>query len=178
MMSKMIKELKKSPLSNVDLKRIDPDMKMTTMNQLSDLCFADELLHGTNKGVLLWLPRKNVPNHGHWLGLSKTKPNTFEVFDPCGIHPLEHLSRALGGSDGIKEVKSLKNLIRRNGCELDTNKVPCQSLHDRDDQACGRCVLMRLAFDNLTLKQFHDKMKELREKNINHDTLAVLGTTV
>lgn len=177
-MSEMIEELKKSPLSNVDLKKIDPDIKITTMNELKNLHFADELLHGSNKGVLLWSPHEHAPRHGHWIGLLKTEPNTFEIFEPCGVDPMENLSEALGGTGGKKQVKQLKDIIRRNGCKMMRNKIPHQSLDDRNDQACGRHVLMRLAFNHLGLKEFHKKMRELRDADMKHDTLAVLGTTV
>ena len=176
-LSSKINQSLQIPLSNFDIKKIDPDVKITTAasDEFLNLDFADELTYDGKKGILLW-PTISA-TVGHWLGVLINKAKrTLEIFDPYGITPIEKLSEKLNGDVqlGKKLAKHLRKIIRNNGYKFIQNKKKIQNLKNSDDQACGRYVLMRLAFYDLSLKPF---FKELEKMKLDPKYLAVLGTT-
>lgn len=63
---------------------------------------------------------------------------------------MRKLHRALGGiEDSEEEEERLHEEAKMNGYNLVFNRIPLQSLHDKDDQVCGRYVLMRVALKKI-----------------------------
>lgn len=165
-----LEELKKIPLSNFDIKKIDPTVKITNSNELFEADFMDEFFN-EQTGVMLFLTFPEKETWGHWVGLIK-KGKTVEWYDPYAILPVRKLRKSLGGiEDSYEEEERLKELAKKNGYSLIFNNFPLQNISNRDDQACGRYVMLRLAFKKLPLDEFNELMKQ-----VDPSLLAVLGT--
>ena len=168
----LTQKLKSYPLSNFDIQKSEPNIVITTSKQLQQKQYADELVNQQGIGVLLWLWGDN---EGHWLGLIRNKQNrTFEVFDPYAF-PFSQINKKLNSTMGL-DPSILTNLIRDSGYKVIFNNRRVQSLEKRDN-SCGRFVLLRLALHHYNLGQFHNILRNIRQKhNINPLELSVLYT--
>ena len=158
------------PLSDADLRRIlGNDIKIVVYSQLANFRDLDELLpKPLDCCIILY---EEMPRSGHWVGLSKYN-GLYEHFDSYGVkvdRELEWLNMRTRQS--LRQVEpNLTNLLKR---ELDLdgeryiwNKVRYQS-KDESVNTCGSHVshrLYRLLNDHMTLDQYHEFMRETKER--------------
>ena len=167
----LTENLKEYPLSNYDLKQIIPDIKITTSLDLKNIRFADELVNSQGIGILLWQYKEL---EGHWVGLIKHPNNNFEIFDSYNF-PFKQINQKLKSNLGVSP-NVLTNLIQKSGYKPVFNTKRLQSL-SKNDNSCGRYVILRLCFYQYDIKTFHKILNEIQTKyKINPLELSVLTT--
>lgn len=167
-------KIKNYPLSNYDIKAINPNIKISFSTNLYKMRFADELFNNNiNTGILLWL---NSPKSGHWLGLIRNNKNkTIEVFDSYA-YPFEKINEKLNSQMNISP-QILINLIKKSGYKIIYNKKIYQDRNDISDATCGRYVLLRILLHNYDLKKFDKFLKDIKKKScINPLELSIIYT--
>lgn len=166
--------LKKVPLSNFDIKALDPNIKITYSDNLEFMRFADELFFDYNNiGILLW---KTMSGRGHWLGLIRNdKDKTIEVFDSYGYN-FKNINKNLNSNMNLSP-NLLLDLIRNSGYKAIFNKKIYQDRKDISNQSCGRWVLLRLSLKKYNLKDFNRILQIIKKKmDIKPLELSVLNS--
>lgn len=149
-----MKQLKDYSLSNYDILDIEPNIKITLSSNVSNLRYADEMVNQQGLGILLF----QFPNekNGHWMGLIR-KGDTFEVFDSYG-NTLSTLPKALHiPDDGTG--REIENLIKNSGYKIIFNPTKLQ----KDDNTCGRWVLLRLLFSKYKIVDFLKILRDIED---------------
>ena len=152
----LVEQTKNYSLSNYDLLKIQPNIKITMSTDLSKLRFADQLFNFQGLGILLWQWSENA---GHWLGLIK-KDSTIEIYDPYAFK-FNKINEKLNSNMGI-DPSVLINLIKKSGYKIIFNKTRNQEIKS-DDSTCGRWVLLRLLFKNYNIKEFNKILKDFKK---------------
>jgi hypothetical protein len=162
---KQIKQIKRKPLSDADIRAYLPDAKIISTSELNNIKDIDELLPKDKDVIFLLYQSK--PNYGHWVLLSKYN-NTIEYNDSYGGKidgPLKWNSKKVNNilenepyitdlltkaQDKYKIIYSIKDLQK-----------------DSPDVAdCGRFAIMRaltILNDNQTLKDYIKMMNEMKK---------------
>ena len=166
--------LKSVPMSNYDIKAIDPTIKITYSDNLEFMRFADELFFDYNDiGILLW---KTDETTGHWLGLIRNDKNkTIEVFDSYAYN-FKNINKHLNSIMNLSPTLLL-DLIRNSGYKAIFNKKIYQNRRDVNNQSCGRWVLLRLSLKKYNLKDFDRILQMIKKKmDIKPLELSVLNS--
>jgi hypothetical protein len=154
-----MQEIKGYAISNDDINKVlEPDTKIFTYPELSQMGHIDEAFDSLGRCVMLFLV--SSPTSGHWLTMFKRDARTVEYFDSYGERPdsqrkwLEpDMLARLGQSEPM-----LTNLLRASRYRVYYNTYPYQT--DRADVAtCGRWCLARLICKDLSNLQFHNLVK-------------------
>ena len=170
----LVEKIKSYPLSNYDIKKINPNIKITLSTTLKNMRFIDEIFSNVlNVGIILWL---SGPNFGHWIGLIRNEKNkTIEIFDSYA-YPFKKINEKLNSNMNISPLV-LINVIKKSGYKPIFNKKIYQNRKDKTDSTCGRWVLLRLALYQYSLKEFDKYLKDIKKKYcINPLELAVITT--
>lgn len=164
---KLLETLKAYSLSNTDLDYIlNPDTKIITYDKLYNVRHFDEILDKLGRCILLYLTE--AENVGHWVGIIK-KGNTVEFFDPYGFKPdtqgeklnsLDHINESMG-----QNYPRLLELVGDAGYDLVYNKKPLQKI-EPGIATCGRHTATRLLFYQLSLEQYQELMKKLKDDEL------------
>ena len=154
----LVENVKGCSLSNHDLLRIQPNVKITMSTDLPKLRFSDQSLNHQGIGILLWQWSENA---GHWLGLIKNN-NTVEIYDSYAF-PFDKINEKLNSSMKISP-NVLLNLIKKSGYKPIFNKTRNQEIK-LDDSTCGRWVLLRLLFKKYNIKEFNKILKDFKKDN-------------
>jgi len=163
-------ELKDYALSNDDINAIlDPDTKIWTYPDFARMNSIDEAFDSLGRCIFLFLTESK--NSGHWCGMWKRR-GAIHYFDSYGLPPeapREWLTQrqlvALGEGEPY-----LMRLLEASGMPVYYNKVQYQK--DRADVAtCGRWVITRLIFKDLSDAAFH---KLVKKSGVDPDTFATI----
>lgn len=148
-------EIRGYSLSDGDIHKIIPTLKIVTYPELLQYDNIDDALDEKGRLMILYL----TENHhvGHWICLLRSKDGKkLEFFDPYGGLKPDDQSDWLPKSK-LKEFNQdtdyLTKLLRESPYKVVYNKYPFQS--DKDGiNTCGRHCTTRLYFKHLTLPEY------------------------
>ena len=143
-MSQAVKQVMSFALSDSDIKKILPSIKITTYPQLEQMNSIDQLFDRKGRAIL-FCPNA-APTVGHWVCMIR-RPDAIEYFDSYGDKP-EGYKKGLG--EAQKESLNidepyLTRLLRASGLPVYYNTKAFQT--SRGDVAtCGRHCIARLLY--------------------------------
>jgi len=147
------KDLRGYSLSNFDINKMIPTLKIISYPDLLKYKTIDQALDEKGRLMILYLTQDEYT--GHWICLLK-KGNKIEFFDPYGnLKPDEESAwvskKKLAEFD--QDTHYLTKLLKESGSKVVYNKFPFQS-ENRDITTCGRHCATRLYFKHLTLPEY------------------------
>jgi hypothetical protein len=147
------KELRAYSLSNFDIHKMIPTLKIMSYPDLLQYRSIDQVLDEKGRLMILYLTSDEYT--GHWICLLK-KGNKIEFFDPYGnLKPDEEdqwvSSKKLKQFD--QDTHYLTKLLKESGYKVVYNKFPFQA-ESSDIATCGRHCATRLYFKHLTLPEY------------------------
>jgi hypothetical protein len=147
------KDLRGYSLSNFDITKMIPTLKIVSYPDLLKYKTIDQALDEKGRLMILYLTQDEYT--GHWICLLK-KGNKIEFFDPYGnLKPDEESEwvpkKKLAEFD--QDTHYLTKLLKESGYKVVYNKFPFQS-ENRDVTTCGRHCATRLYFKHLTLPEY------------------------
>jgi hypothetical protein len=168
-----ITKLINKALSDADLQRIlGGDTKIIKYSELSHLNDLDELLpKDKDYCVVLYEERLDL---GHWTALSKYD-GVFEHFDPYGVKPDNQLKWLKKRQRELlnQATPYLSNLLNKE--DYIYNDIHYQD-PDSFVNTCGSHVahrLYRLKNDDMTLEQYYNYMKSIKNKfDVGYDIIV------
>jgi hypothetical protein len=144
-------------LTNQDLQRIDPELKIITYKDLYKYKSIKELLAPYGKVAILF---EIEPQYGHWTLLFK-RPNEYvvEFFDSYGLVPDEELKFVPPKYQSMLRSNHtyLSKLILNSPYQLEYNPYPFQS-SEPNVTTCGRWILLRSQYPSNTIDEFHSAL--------------------
>lgn len=147
------KELRGYSLSNYDIHKIIPTLKIVTYPELLKYKNIDQALD--EKGRLMILYLTSDAHTGHWICLLK-KNNKIEFFDPYGNLKPDEESQWIDDkklAEFDQDTHYLTKLLKESGYKVVYNKFPFQS-ESCNITTCGRHCATRLYFKHLTLPNY------------------------
>jgi hypothetical protein len=162
-MNNTIKEIQEYALSDGDINKYLPNVKIILYNDLKNYNNIDELL--PNKNSYFILLYQDSETTGHWTAVLRQN-NTVEFFDPYGNYPdtqLKWTDKETRESIGI-EGKYLSRLFDRSKLNVVYNTEDYQK-EKAGINTCGRHVVYRLKNNHLPLKQYHIHIRNESKKN-------------
>lgn len=150
-----LSEVKEYSLSDGDIKKLLPGIKIWTYPQLQNLKNIDMMFDKKGRAIVLHLI--DSPNSGHWTCLIK-KPTGIEFFDPYGDKPADQLDTV--PKDKLVELDEsepfLMNLLKGSGHKVIYNGRQFQKWNTakQDTSTCGRWCITRLLYAPKTLDEF------------------------
>lgn len=153
-------DIKKYALSDADMKKVIPTLKVVSYPELLKATSLDQVLDEKGRLMLLYLTESETS--GHWVCLLKRRNEpVLEYFDPYGGYGPDGESKWLS-PDQLEEfgqdTKHLSKLIRASPYKLVVNKTAFQK-DKTDNNTCGRHCLCRLYMKHLTLPQYTKLLK-------------------
>ena len=148
-------EIKAYSLSDKDMKKIIPTLKVVSYPELLNAKHIDEVLDSKGRLMLLYLTENE--HTGHWVCLLKRRgTKTLEYFDPYGNYGPDGESKWLTPQE-LEEFGQdtfhLSKLIKSSPYKLIINKTKFQK-DKRDVNTCGRHCLTRLYLKHLSLPEY------------------------
>jgi hypothetical protein len=157
MKQKEINKHKKIALSDSDvLKLVEHKAKILIYSDLSKFKTLDEALGKHQAAFLLY---ESQPDYGHWTVLFRND-DYVEFFDPYGVFPdneLEWIPKHFREISG-QMYPQLTALLYYSPYDLEYNEHKFQK-HGEGINTCGRWSALRLAFRDVSLKQFAEMFK-------------------
>jgi len=147
------KELRSYSLSNFDISKMIPTLKILSYPNLLKCRTIDEALD--HKGRLMILYLTTDKSTGHWICLLK-RGKKIEFFDPYGNLKPDEESEWVSKSKLIEfgqDTHYLTKLLKECPYKVVYNKFPFQSAN-KDISTCGRHCLTRLYFKHLSLPEY------------------------
>ena len=153
-------EIKAYSLSDKDMKKIIPTLKVVSYPELLHATHIDQILDHKGRLMLLYLTENQ--NTGHWVCLLKRRgTKVLEYFDPYGNYGPDGESEWLTPQE-LEEFGQdtfhLSKLIKASPYKLVVNKTKFQK-DKRDINTCGRHCLTRLYLKHLSLPQYTKLIK-------------------
>ena len=147
------KELREYSLSNDDIHRMIPTLKIVSYPELLKYKTIDQALDEKGRLMILYLTSDKYT--GHWICLLK-KGNKIEFFDSYGNLKPDEESEWISDSkleEFDQDTHYLTKLLRDSPYKIVYNKFPFQS-ENRDVATCGRHAATRLYFKHLSLPEY------------------------
>lgn len=145
---------KKIGLSNLDLlKFVNGNAKIVLYNEMYKYKTLDQLLYPYDVVFILY---ESKPRWGHWTLLFKRDEKNVEFFDSYstiiddGLDYIDEFFRKKSNQD----YPYLTRLLYNSPYNIHYNQYKYQDEEDKNDNTCGRWVLARWLYRDLTLKQF------------------------
>lgn len=153
-------EIKAYSLSDKDMKKIIPTLKVVSYPELLNATNIDQILDEKGRLMLLYLTENE--HTGHWVCLLKRRgTKVLEYFDPYGNYGPDGESKWLTPQE-LEEFGQdtfhLSKLIKASPYKLLINKTKFQK-DKRDVNTCGRHCLTRLYLKHLSLPQYTKLVK-------------------
>jgi hypothetical protein len=154
-------DIKSYPLSETDMRKVIPTLKIISYTDLLDASSIDDVLDEKGRLMLLYLTENE--STGHWVCLLKLRDQPIlEYFDPYGGYKPDGektwLSKEKQKEFG-QDTNKLTKLLENSSYEIKSNAVPFQASSD-DMNTCGRHCLARLYFKHLDLPGYTDMVKQ------------------
>lgn len=137
-------------LSDIDL-RNNINSNIVSYSDIKKYKNIDDLLGNDNKCIILYETKKNS---GHWTCLYKVEKTIF-FFDSYGNNidlQLKFIPKQINESLG-QDHKKLIELLYNSPYKVEFNEYKLQKLK-KDINTCGRWVLIRLMYPNISIKYF------------------------
>jgi hypothetical protein len=147
------KKLRAYSLSNFDIHKMIPTLKIVSYPDLLKYSHIDDALDEKGRLMILYLTQDKFT--GHWISLLK-KGNKIEFFDPYGNLKPDEESKWISDSkleEFGQDTHYLTKLLKESGYRITYSKVPFQS-ENKDIATCGRWTTARLYFKHLSLPEF------------------------
>lgn len=149
-------------LSKTDIQNaFNGKIKVVLYSDLKQYKTIQDLLEPYNRVVILYYWRKFS---GHWICVFKNKNGNIEVFDSLSSWIDDTLKDI--NIDFRKETdqdyKYLTKLLYDCNCPVEWNDFKLQS---NNAKTCGRWVIYRLKRNDLTIEQFQDLFKNIKNKD-------------
>jgi hypothetical protein len=147
------KPLRSYSLSNFDINKMIPTLKIISYPDLLKYQTIDQALD--EKGRLMILYLTSDMHTGHWICLLKRK-NKIEFFDPYGNIKPDEEEKWISKKKSIEfdqDTHYLTKLLKESGYKIVYNKFPFQS-ENKDIATCGRHCATRLYFKHLSLPEY------------------------
>jgi hypothetical protein len=158
-----LKEIEETPMSNEDIRKYFPNIKIIAYNELKNYNSIEEILpHNKSYAIILYLAS---PNCGHWTALMRYG-NTIEFFCSLGSdidEPLKWLSKEAHFNLGVYEPY-LSRLLEKSKFKLIYSPFPYQKQKD-DINTCGRHCIFRIQkmLKGYSLDKYNQIMKKGKE---------------
>lgn len=175
------KEISKEPLTDSDIKKYLPDVKIISHQDLKNYSSIEQLLpHKKDEVIIIW---ESSPNKGHWTLISRyidpeTNKPTIEYFDSYGNkinEPLKWIEPQF--KNEIDDKPYLRDLLinAKNKYDVIYNSKDFQS-QKNDVATCGRhCILRALTLknENQDLSNYIKMMNEIKDvTGFNYDDIS------
>ena len=156
-----MEDIKAYALSEDDMKRVIPTLRVLAYPELLKARTIDEVLDEKGRLMLLYLTENQ--HTGHWVCLLKLRnTNIIEFFDSYGGFKPDGEAKWLD-KNSLKEYgqasKHLTKLLDESPYVVKSNKIKFQS-EANDINTCGRHCLCRLYLKHLTLPQYAELIKK------------------
>lgn len=176
---KKVDEVRHYALSEHDIKKMIPTLKVVSYPELLNATNIDDVLDDKGRLMLLYLTQSE--NMGHWVCLLKRRGTNFiEYFDPYGNYKPDGESKWLN-KEKLKELKQntfhLTKLLNNSPYEIKSNSYPFQK-DVTDMNTCGRHCTTRLYLKHLSLPKY---IKLIKSSGLSPDdfvsgfTFAMIG---
>ena len=146
-------------LSDEDIMRLNPNVKIILYEDVSKHRTLDELLHPYDSVIILYeWKRTDDTSSGHYIAVNRVNNGMIEHFDSYAIKPDDELKQLKRASEAYKRMtkqdhKYLLDLYIKSPYTISYNHYPFQSL-DEGVSTCGRYCVLRCLFRLLPLEQF------------------------
>ena len=152
---KEMPEIESYSLSESDIQKMIPTLKIVPYTDLHNAQTIDDVLDEKGRLMLLYLTEDH--NTGHWVCLLKYRnSNIIEYFDPYGNYKPDGESKWLSPKK-LKELgqatKKLTQLLQESPYEVKSNAYPFQK-DKLNINTCGRHCTTRLYFKHLRLPEY------------------------
>lgn len=150
------------PLSKKDIEGIFKGrIKVILYNEISDYNNIHELLAPYGRVCILYYWRKY---HGHWICVFKNKNNRVEIFNSFGgwIDDTLNDINPEFRKETNQENKHLTEILYKGGRGVEYNDKRLQSLNS---STCGRWCVYRMLRNDLTIEEFQDLFKNVKNKD-------------
>ena len=152
---KEMPEIESYSLSESDIQKMIPTLKIVPYTDLHNAQTIDDVLDEKGRLMLLYLTEDH--NTGHWVCLLKYRnSNIIEYFDPYGNYKPDGESKWLTPKK-LKELgqatKKLTQLLQESPYEVKSNAYPFQK-DKLNINTCGRHCTTRLYFKHLRLPEY------------------------
>jgi hypothetical protein len=155
--SKKMKNVEEYALSDSDIKKMIPTLKVVSYPELLEASSIDDILDEKGRLMLLYLTEDQMT--GHWVCLLKLRDkDIIEYFDPYGNYRPDEESEWVEDSK-LKEfrqnTKHLTKLLKNSPYEVKSNAYKFQK-DKMNMNTCGRHCTTRLYFKHLDLPKYID----------------------
>ena len=171
-------------MSDADLKRVVPDLRIIKYSDLSQYNDITQLLRKNIDYVIILVEEKL--NSGHWIGLLRSG-RAIEFWDAYGQRVdkqlkwcPQQLRKGLGQDE--PHLSYLLNKAKDEGFKVTFNVVPYQNIKDASIQTCGRHLANRILFLRRTgdiaeakYKQYMDSLARKYEMNYDLVVSKLIG---
>jgi len=174
MPNKEIEYLKSDSISELDVSKYLPNVKILLYKDLDEYNTIEELLPNPNTYVFILYVTSETYNMtvGHWMVISRSIQNnidTIESFESYG-YPIEYpLKKWMNETERIRlgeNIMHLTNLFNKTNLPVIYNNVTFQNRYNFDIKTCGRYAIYRIVkmLDGMDLKGFYKHMKLLKKQ--------------
>ena len=150
-MNKIIINRMYEPMSDKDLKKYNPDVKILLYPDIYHYNNIDSLFGNTNKIIILYLTSSF--NNGHWTCLLRKYDNIY-FFDSYGLNAddeQKYVKNMYIKEETGENYKYLRWLLHNSHYNIVENKIKLQG---PDTYTCGRYCSLRLINSNLSNDEF------------------------
>jgi hypothetical protein len=165
-------EIREYPLSDSDITKILPGLKIMSYPELNDISTIEEAFDEQGRSLVLYLTEDE--HTGHWVCMLKTS-KTIEYFDPYGKYRPDEEREWLSKDKLIQLDQyhpTLTELLKRSRYKVTVNPYHFQK--DKSSIAtCGRHCVCRIYHKNMTLPQYK---KMIDDSGMNPDDFVSAWT--
>ena len=180
MFGNKLKEMENKPLSNKDISNLLRDkVNIVIYPDVHNYKTIDQLMGIYGACALLY---ESKPSYGHWCAVIKINNRDCEFFDPYGGNidgipdeVLDHINPSFR-KETYQDHTYLAKLMYDSHYDLSYNQYKFQE-HKSGIRTCGRHVVSRIMFKNLSLdnyKRYLDKLS--KDLNLNYDGVVTYLT--
>jgi len=150
------------PLSKTDIEHFfNGKIKVMLYDEISQYKTINDLLYPYGRVCILYYWRKY---HGHWICIFRNINDRVEVFDSFGswiddtLKDINYLFR----KETNQETKHLTKLLYEGDRDVEYND---QKLQSTKASTCGRWCVYRMLRNDLTIEEFDDLFKRIKNKD-------------
>jgi hypothetical protein len=159
------KEIQAYALSESDMRKVIPTLKILSYTDLLDSDSIDDVLDDKGRLMLLYLTENE--STGHWVCLLKLRDsNIIEYFDPYSNYKPDGEKKWLSAEklrEFGQDTDHLTKMLKNSPYTVKSNAVPFQQ--DKNNMnTCGRHCLVRLYLKHLSLPEYATLVEDACEE--------------